>query len=216
MGAAPTVSEQKPLVRIVDDDEQLRASLEFMLACEGYETACFAGAREFLAGDVPGRMGCVILDLQMPGLDGIELFSVLRSRNYEVPVVFLTGHGDIDTAVHTMREGACDFHQKPIDPERLLAAVARAVGKDRARRGGARGIDEEIRRWKLLTEREEQIARMVALGRVSRTIAERLSISQRTVEHYRAAALHKLELKTAVELAGFFNRIDAWRERNGR
>ncbi|MDO4938282.1 MAG: response regulator [Sutterellaceae bacterium] len=215
MSVDPLVSAKTPLIRIVDDNEDLRRSLEFMLNCEGYETVSFESAEAFLAGDRPSRLGCVILDLQMPGLTGIELFSILKMRGYSVPIIFLTGHGDIDTAVYTMREGACDFHQKPINPDTLLPAVARAIERDKNSRGGMKDLGDEIRRWKLLTEREEQIARMVASGLyVSRTIALRLGISQRTVEHYRASALHKLELKTPEEVAGFFSRIDNWKAQN--
>ena len=204
-----------PLVRIVDDNAELCMSLEFMLQCEGYETAVFSSAENFLAGDTPSRPGCVILDVQMPGRTGIELFDLLTLRGYDIPVIFLTAHGDIDMAVYTMREGACDFHQKPVDPVKFLPAVARAVERDRARRNGASGLSDEIRRWELLTEREEQIARLVACGLVSRTIAERTGISQRTVEHHRASVLHKLELGTSAELAGFFERIDRWKESRG-
>lgn len=203
-----------PLVRIVDDNDVLRGSLEFMLRCEGYEVAAFPDARSFLAGDVPSRGGCVILDVQMPGRSGIELFNELRRRAYAVPIIFLTAHADVDMAVYTMREGACDFHQKPIRPETFLPAVARAVERDRASRIGMKDIDEEVRRFRRLTEREEQILRLVARGGSNRTVAERLSISPRTVEHYRAQAVGKIGLRSAAELAGFFARIDEWKERS--
>ena len=200
-----------PLVRIVDDNETLRASLEFMLTCEGYEVASFPDAETFLAGDTPSRDGCVVLDVQMPGRSGIELFDELRRRNYEVPVIFLTAHADVDMAVYTMREGACDFHQKPVNPETFLPAVARAIERSRAAKLGMKDINDEIRRLRTLSEREEQILRLVAQGGVNRVIAERLAISQRTVEHYRAQAIGKLGLRSAAELAGFFARTDSWK-----
>ncbi len=199
-----------PLVRIVDDNETLRASLEFMLTCEGYEVAAFPTADAFLAGDTPSR-GCVVLDVQMPGRTGIELFDELRRRNYAVPIIFLTAHADVDMAVYTMREGACDFHQKPVNPETFLPAVARAIERSRAAKLGMKDIDDEIRRLRTLSEREAQILRLVAQGGVNRVIAERLAISQRTVEHYRAQAIGKLGLRSAAELAGFFARTDAWK-----
>ena len=117
-------------------------------------------------------------------------------------------------AVYTMRERACDFHQKPINPETFLPAVARAVERDRAAKIGMKNIDEEVTRYRQLTEREEQILRLIAKGGVNRMIGERLSISPRTVEHYRAQAVAKIGLRSAAELAGFFARIDDWKQKN--
>lgn len=203
-----------PLIRVVDDNESLRTSLEFMLTCEGYDVALFDSAAAFLTGDTPSHDGCVILDLQMPEMNGVKLFDELCRRSYQVPVIFLTAHADVDTAVYTMREGACDFLQKPVNPEKLLSAVARAVAKSRAAKLGMTSIKDEVRRYRLLSEREEQILRLVAAGCVSRIIAERIGISQRTVEHYRAQAIGKLQLRSAAELAAFFSRIDAWKEKS--
>ena len=208
----PCADQEVPLVRVVDDNETLRQSLEFMLRCEGYEVQSFASASDFLTGDIPSRRGCLILDVQMPGLSGIELFNVLNLRGYDVPIIFLTAHADVDMAVFAMREGACDFHQKPLQPETFLPAVARAIERDRAKHNGRQDFGDEIRRWRLLTEREEQIARLVGCGYVNRAIAERLAISQRTVEHYRASALQKIALRSAAEIAYFFERIDAWKK----
>ena len=147
-----------PLIRVVDDHESLRTSLEFMPSCEGYEVALFDSAAAFLTGDTPSRDGCVILDLHMPEMNGVELFDELCRRSYRVPVIFLTAHADVDTAVYTMRKGACDFLQKPVNPEKLLPAVARAVAKSRAAKLGMTSIEDEVRRYRLLTEREEQIS----------------------------------------------------------
>ena len=206
--------EAKPLIRVVDDNPMLCQSLEFMLRCEGYEVASFASAADFLAGDSPSRGGCLVLDVQMPELSGLELFNVLGMRGYDVPIVFLTAHGDIDMAVSVMREGACDFQQKPVKPETFLPAVARAVARDREKRMGAGDLTNEIRCWRELTEREDEIARLVGLGFVNRTIAQKLGISQRTVEHYRASALSKIGLRSAADIAGFFERIDAWKTKS--
>lgn len=201
-------NSNKPLVRIVDDDPSLRSSLEFMLRCEGYDVAVYESAKTFLSGDMPGRPGCLILDVRMPGMTGLELQEVLNARGYACPIVFLTAHGDIDMAVQTMRCGACDFQQKPVKPESFLQAVARALEKDRELRGGASDIRAELRRFESLSEREEEIARLVARGLTSRVIAERLGISKRTADHYRTSALAKIQVRSPAELAGFFERID--------
>lgn len=204
-----------PLVRVIDDNEEIRKSLEFLLRCEGYDVAMFENAEAFLSGDTPSRPGCLILDVQMPGLSGIELFNVLKMRGYDVPIIFLTAHADVGMAVYAMREGACDFHQKPLEPETLLPAVARAIERDRAKKSGVTSLKDEVRKYESLTEREEQIARLVAAGFVNRTIAERLNISRRTVEHYRASALQKIGIREFAELSAFFARMDAWREKAG-
>lgn len=192
----------KPLIRIVDDNQAILNS--------------FSSAEAFLAGDTPSREGLLILDVQMPGLSGLELFKVLNMRAYKLPIIFLTAHADVDMAVAAMREGACDFHQKPINPETLLPAIARGLEKARISKRGLGDIKEEVERFKALTEREEQICRLVAKGLVSREIAERLVISQRTVDHHRTAALSKLNIREPAELALFFERIDAWRKTAGQ
>lgn len=208
----PEKTKDKSLVRIVDDDEALRESIEFMLLCEGYDVMSFSGPEDFLARDLPSRVGCVVLDVEMPSMTGLQLQALLNRRSYQCPIVFLTAHGDIDMAVQTMRDGACDFHQKPIQPESFLKAIARAVEIDRARRLGASDIKDEILLFESLSRREEQICREVARGLTSRIIAERLGISKRTVDHVRASVIAKLKLRTPAELAGFFERIDAFRQ----
>lgn len=206
----------KPLIRVVDDNPAILSSLSFMLSCEGYEVASFQSAEAFLAGDVPSREGLLILDVQMPGLSGLELFKVLNLRAYKLPIIFLTAHADVDMAVAAMREGACDFHQKPINPETLLPAIARGLEKARLLKSGLGDIKEDVSRFKELTDREEQICRLVAKGLVSREIAECLQISQRTVDHHRTSALSKLNIREPAELALFFERIDAWRKKAGQ
>lgn len=198
-----------PLVRIVDDDEALRGSLEFMLTCEGYETASYPSAAAFLIADMPSRPGCVVLDVMMPNMTGLELQEEMNRRGIDLPVIFLTAHGTIDMAVETMRAGAWDFQQKPIQAERFLQAIARAVEKDRLRREGARDDREERRLYDSLTDREKEIGRLVGQGFINKVIAERLGISKRTVDHIRAAALTKLGLHSVAELAGFFERMES-------
>ena len=193
-----TPRDCRPLIRVVDDNDDTRDSLVFMLRCEGWETAAYSSAEAFLAGDVPSRTGCLVLDIRMAGMSGLELQQELVRRRSRLPVIFLTGHADIPTAVNAMREGAFTFLQKPVDPLKLLPAVARAAEAD-ARKRGAEHLPAE--RLNLLTERETEIIRLAADGMVSRQIAEQLGLSRRTVEHYRASALKKLGVSTAAEAA---------------
>ena len=198
-----------PLIRIVDDDRDLRESLEFMLICEGYEVKSYESAKAYLTDDMPSRPGCLILDVRMPELTGLQLQAVLNDRAERLPIVFLTAHGSIDMAVQTMREGACDFQQKPVRAETFLPAVARAVEKDRLRRGGAEDIAEEVARYKTLSGREREVLRLVSQGLTSQAVADRLKVSKRTVDHQRTDALKKLTVRTPAELAGFFERVEA-------
>lgn len=139
-------------------------------------------------------LGCVILDVAMPGMSGLEVLEEMRSRGYETPVIFLTGHGDLDMAVQAMKDGAVDFIQKPLNESRLLEAVAKAVKWDESHRGWTIESTEEIKRFETLTNREKQVIRLVASGLINKEIAERLSLSERTVEVHRQNASRKLKL----------------------
>lgn len=205
----------KPLVRIVDDSPELLESLEFLLRCEGYDVAAYKSAKDFLQSDAPSRPGCLILDVQMPGMTGLELQQLLNARESMLPVIFLTAHGSVDMAVSALHEGAVDFEQKPIRIDRFLPAVARAVEHDLKNRGCLKSDGRNLSR---LTERERNILRAAAFGSTSRQIAKLLGLSARTVEHHRAAALRKLNLRSAAEAAVFFlseSRQEAWLSEDG-
>lgn len=161
-----TAVKEASLVRICDDDTDLAAALELYLTLEGWKTAVYHDAKSFLTGDRPSVPGCLILDVRMPGLTGIECQRVMKEHGVDLPVIFITGHGDIDMAVQAVLEGAVDFIQKPVDEERLLKDITKAC--------------------------ETEIVRLIAQGLVSREIAERLGIALRTVEVHRASALKKI------------------------
>ena len=139
--------------------------------------------------DAPSRIGCIVLDVKMPKMSGLQLQERLNELGMPCPIVFLTGHGDIDMAVQTMREGACDFLQKPIKQETFLPAIERAIKKDRQTRAGATDMIHERHILASLTPREEDVCRLVAEGLTSVLIASRLNISKRTVDVIRTAAL---------------------------
>lgn len=207
--------ETMPLVRLVDDSAELLESLAFMLALEGYRTAGFESAEAFLASGDLESPGCAVLDVRMPGMSGLELQREMAARGSPLPVIFLTGHGDLEMAVGAMREGAFDFEEKPVDPEKFLPRIAAACEADRAKRMGARPIGEEVDLASALTEREAMILRAVARGLTSRMIAERFGISRRTAEHHRAAAQAKIGLAAPAAIAAFFQRVDAWKAGHG-
>lgn len=202
-------SVQKPLVRIVDDDPSFRQSLSFLLTCEGYEVECHCAAADFLRNDKPSVPGCLILDVRMPEISGIALQHELNRRANSLPIIFLTAHGEVNMAVQSMHDGAFDFQQKPIDPPRLLTAVARAIKKSCAQGNFLFDVSTAMFRYKQLTERENEVLRLAARGFLNRQIAERLGLSIRTVQVQRLNGRHKLQIDSVSDLAAFFERIDA-------
>lgn len=201
----------KTLVRIVDDNADLLDSLVYLLSCEGYQTAAYGSAVEFLTKDDPKIPGCIILDVQMPELSGVELQQKLKAAGSKLPIIFLTAHGNVDMAVETLLDGAFDFQQKPVDPPKLFHSVARAL-RTALWTTSAEDIQIEIDRAARLTEREERILRGVARGQTSRTIAESLGLSKFTVDHYRQTGCDKIGLREPADLAAFFLRTDEWKE----
>lgn len=189
--------QKEVLIRIVDDDESLRHALRFMLETEGWRVADYGLAMDFLRADAPSVPGCVLLDVRMPGLTGIEAQSLMNDRGMTLPIIFLTGHGDVDMAVMALHEGA----QKPVDNERLLAVIASSAYESMVSSGGLPDRDTVQKRLESLTNRERDIAELVAQGLTNRLIAERLSIAVRTVEVHRASMLRKLGVKTSDEVA---------------
>ena len=196
-------SEIKVLVRIVDDDSDLRAAIRFLLESEGWEVADYYSAADFLLNDDPKNPGCLILDVRMPEMTGVELQSELKQHVREIPIVFLSAHGDIEMAVKTLHEGAVDFLTKPVQEDKLVPVISRAVKLDLIKRGLSFDHEKTKERFRELTEREKQIVLLLTKGLLNREVGERLGISTRTVEVHRARAFKKLELHTISELIQF-------------
>ena len=187
------------LIRLVDDEPDVRAALSLMREIEGWRCVSYASAREFLVENMDSP-GCLVLDVRMPGMSGLELQQAMEERGIELPVIFLTGHGDIDMAVMALHEGAADFIQKPVDNERLLAVIASTAFESLSGAGAVLDGETARARCAELTNRERDIARLVAEGLTNRLIGERLSIAVRTVEVHRASALRKLGVRTPEEV----------------
>lgn len=184
-------SEIKVLVRIVDDDSDLRAAIRFLLESEGWEVADYYSAADFLLNDDPKIPGCLILDVRMPEMTGVELQSELKQHVREIPIVFLSTHGDIEMAVKTLHEGAVDFLTKPVQEDKLVPVISRAVKLDLIKRGLSFDHEKTKERFRELTEREKQIVLLLTKGLLNREVGERLGISTRTVEVHRARAFKK-------------------------
>ncbi len=193
--------KQRALIRIVDDDAGVRDSYKFLLEGEGWHTVDYANAEDFLARDNRRIPGCILLDIRMPGMSGLQLQTHLKALKTELPIIFLTAHGTIEDAVKTIKKGACDFLTKPVKDEVLIEAIESAV------EACLKTIDEELHaeqetaRLKQLTEREMQIALALSEGKLNKTIAYELGISERTVQVHRANILRKLNIRSMAELA---------------
>ncbi|MGE5504574.1 MAG: response regulator transcription factor [Actinomycetota bacterium] len=200
MTEAAKISAPVPIVHVVDDDEAVRDSIRLLLYSVGLKVEPYASAADFLARADLARPGCVVADVRMPGMSGLDLQKVLAARNVPLPVIILTGHGDIPMAVGALRAGASDFIEKPYDDQHLIDSVHRAleVG-DRERRDRER-VERARACWERLTARERDVMTMVAAGDSNKVIAARLGISPRTVEVHRGNVMEKFEVRSLSEL----------------
>jgi two-component system, LuxR family, response regulator FixJ len=187
-------------VFLIDDDPSVRDSLTLLLSLKGIRTQPFASAESFIATYRPEWRGCVLTDLRMPGMTGLELQMALRERHINVPVVVLTAHGDVATARAALKNGAFDFLEKPIDDEMLLDVLRNALRVDRESRGAAAARAVTDRRFERLTQREREILALIAAGHQNREIGAQLGISPRTVEVHKARVMEKLECHSLAEL----------------
>ena len=192
--------QKHTLIRIVDDDTDLLEATELMLTFSGWRVKCYARASDFLAGDAPSDPGCLILDIRMPDMTGIELQAELNARHYDLPIIVLTGHANVDIAVTTFRAGAFDFLQKPVDEEALMDVIARAAGESLRKKRGIPVGEDLQRRLETLTAREATVLQYMREGLNTRGIAERLGISERTVYDYRTVIYQKLGTKDVDSL----------------
>ncbi|HMN75843.1 MAG TPA: response regulator [Burkholderiaceae bacterium] len=188
-------------VYVVDDDEQVRAALLRLLQSAGHEAQGFASAAQCLQALQPDAAACLVLDLAMPGLDGLQLQHLLCQRAPELPVVFLTGRGDIAASVKAMKHGATDFLTKPVDDAVLLDAVAEALAEAERRRGLKQRSADLARHLDALTARERQVLELVLAGRLNKQIAAELGTSEKTVKFHRGNLMHKMGVRSVAELA---------------
>jgi FixJ family two-component response regulator len=195
-----TAGERDPTVFVVDDDEAVRASLRLLLKSLGIRAITNSSAAEFLAEYDPEHPGCIILDVRMPGMSGLELQDELNRRGAIIPVIFITGHGDVPMAVEAMQHGAVDFLQKPFSDKDLTNRIQQALSIDLRNR--ALLGEKEIMRARLaaLTPREIQVLRLVTLGKSNKVIAGDLDLSKRTVELHRAHLMEKMGASSLAHL----------------
>jgi FixJ family two-component response regulator len=204
------------VVHLIDDDQMFRRALAAMLEAAGYAVEQYASAGEFLLQDAPRAPGCIILDLQMPGPSGLELHEALARRRDSLPVVFLSGYGDVPTTARAMKTGAVDFLTKPVQRDMMLAAVQAAIRRDANRRTKERQKREVQSRFTSLSAREAQIFWSIVDGKVNKQIARDLNIAERTVKTYRAQMMSKMRARSVAELARMATELEPDDARSGQ
>jgi two-component system response regulator FixJ len=190
----------RAVVHVIDDDEAVRDSIAFLLASAGHATKIYDSADAFIEHVDQLEPGCIITDVRMPGLSGLDLVRRLTALNIDLPVIVITGHGDVALAVEAMKGGVVDFIEKPFDDEALLAALATALDQGASHEARAREKATIARRIALLSARERQVLNGVVKGMANRVVAHELGISPRTVEVYRANLMTKMQAQSLSEL----------------
>jgi RNA polymerase sigma factor (sigma-70 family) len=193
-------SSAKPTVYIVDDDQQIRYAMELLMRSVGMDYAIFGSGNDFLDRYSNEFAGCLVLDIRMPGLGGLELQDKLIERGSTLPIIFITGHGDVPMAVEAMQKGAVDFIQKPFRDQDLLDRINTAMQADRERRSERRLKADVLDRISKLTKREKEVLDLVVTGKPNKVIAYELGVSQRTVEIHRARVMEKMQARSLADL----------------
>jgi FixJ family two-component response regulator len=202
------MSELTQTIFVVDDDEAMRDSMTWLLEGEGYRVACFDSGDSFLKARHDEMRGCIVLDVRMPEMSGLELHEKLDALGSHLPIIFVTGHGDVPMAVAALQRGACDFIEKPFHNEELLSRIERALELDKqiaARRLHDGAIAHRLER---LTQREGEVMRLVVAGKLNKQIADELNISMKTVEAHRARVMEKMGVRTLAELVKAVMSVD--------
>jgi FixJ family two-component response regulator len=208
-------SHTTPVVFVVDDDVSVRESLEPLIRCEGWQTEVFASARQFLARPRPVAPSCLVLDVTLPDLNGLELQRLIGVERLEMPIIFITGHGNVPMSVRAMKAGALEFLTKPLDTEALLSAIRLAIGRSQA----ALAQEAQMRvlrdRYTSLSNREREVIALVVRGHLNKVIGSKLGISEITVKAHRGSVMRKMNVKSLAELvtlAGILRGAAEWKE----
>lgn len=207
LNAVSTERRRRTLVRIVDDDPTVRRALTVFLTMDEWPVAAYPSAQSFLDDDDLTVPGCLVLDIRMPGMSGIELHREMIRRGIDLPVIFLSAHGDVEMAVEAIERGAMTFLVKPPQPEKLLETVAKAVAANLTKRREAADEKRLLDLWHGLTAAERRVAVLVGKGLTNAQAAEALGVAERTVRAQRAAVWQKLDVENAVELSEFLHEL---------
>jgi FixJ family two-component response regulator len=201
------MSQQTDIVFVVDDDPSMRRSLDSLLRSVGHDVRLFSSAPEFMQASRPDVPGCLVLDVRLPGMSGLAFQQELGKAGISLPIIFITGHGDVPMSVRAMKAGAAEFLTKPFDDQVLLDAVHAALERDRARRREEAGNVALRSRYESLTERERQVMGHVVAGRPNKRIAQELGLSVVTVKVHRGHVMQKMQARSVAELVRMADRL---------
>ena len=199
--------EERAAVFVIDDDPSMRLALEDLVSTVGLKVRAFATPQEFLQGKPPDAPGCLVLDVRLPGMSGLTFQEDLAKEGLSLPVIFITGHGDIPMSVRAMKAGAIEFLTKPFHDQDLLDAIHAAIERDRKTRREAAHVAELRARFATLSERERQVMTLVVIGRANKQIAAELSLSEITVKVHRGQAVRKMRAGSLPELVRMADRL---------
>jgi RNA polymerase sigma factor (sigma-70 family) len=200
---------QGPVVFVVDDDPSIRSSLKFLMSSVGLQVEGFDSADALLKRNLPDAPSCLVLDVRLRGLSGLDFQRQLAARNCHIPIIFITGHGDIPMSVRAMKAGAVEFLTKPFRDQDLLDAVRIALEKDRERRERKKEVSELKERYNSLTPREQEVISMVVSGMLNKQIADQLATAENTVKVHRSRAMEKMQAQSVAELVKMIDKLES-------
>jgi RNA polymerase sigma factor (sigma-70 family) len=204
---------QVPVVFVVDDDPSVRSSLKFLMSSVGLQVESFDSADALLQRNLPDAPSCLVLDVRLRGLSGLDFQRELAARNCHMPIIFITGHGDIPMSVRAMKAGAVEFLTKPFRDQDLLDAVRIALEKDRERRERKKEVSDLKERFNSLTPREQKVISMVVSGMLNKQIADQLGTAENTVKVHRSRAMEKMHAQSVAELVKMIDKLESSVER---